>query len=98
MQFGSVSKTQVIDDEGSTATRAENVRNGVSLKPVRVDYRIRKRVTSQSEEHTEYMYFSDLVSKDQTILDPAFEIERSRLGNENGYYYVIQCYTRLEAE
>lgn len=96
IKYGKVETKRVIDDEGSTETVKEHINNSASTKPVRRAYEIKHRVTNEAEEFKEYADFSRKLREDKGMLDPAFRIEFSKLGDEKGYYYVVLCYTRLE--
>ena len=95
MQFGTTKTTMVLNDNGSTATEIENVFNGNVVRPVRKMYEIKTRVTCQQQELEAYLAFSDENMRDRTRLDPYFRIDRTKAGNDNGYYYVTSCYTTL---
>lgn len=95
-QFGTEETTRVIDSNGSTETLVENIRDWETVKPSRRKFAIRKKVTSQAQEFEEYYAFSDELAKDKSKLEPAFRIERSKVGDDNGFYYVVRCYTQLE--
>lgn len=96
MQFGTTKTTNVIDSEGSTVTTEQKYVKGKVNDIVRKYYEVKVRVHNQKEEHEAYVAFSEAVSNDKSMLDPAFRIEHTKLGNDNGYYYVVECYTKLE--
>lgn len=96
MEYGTLETTHILDNNGSTVTKEVNYVKSETNKPVRNKYRIKKRVHNQREEHEAYIEFSNDISRDKSKLDPAFQIERTKLGNDNGYYYVVLCYTQLE--
>lgn len=96
MEYGKKEITEVLDEEGSKRTQSLNVVKGVASRPVRVRYEIRKRVSSDLEEQEAYFNFSREFNNDKSMLDPAFCIDKSKVGDANGYYYVVCCYTRLE--
>lgn len=96
LTFGKKESTQVIDENGSTATRSLNIRDGEPVKPSRVRYEIKKRVTNSLEEQEAYYTFSKDFNNDKSKLDPEFRIEYTKIGREHGYYYVVSCYTQLE--
>lgn len=96
VKYGKVETARVLDNNGSTETTQENFNNGLVNTPVRRRYEIKERVTNDKEEFEQYARFSRELEKDKTMLDPAFKIERSKLGDANGYYYTVWCFTRLE--
>lgn len=96
MQYGTATTTQILDENGSTEITTEKYVKGIINKPVRKAYEIKTRVKSQAEEHEAYINFSDSLSRDKSKLEPSFKIERSKIGDDNGYYYVVECYSVLE--
>lgn len=95
IQFGKESEAKTLDENGSTVTTVRDFLNGEVKRPIKKHYEIRVRVTNQKEEQQEYLEFSDDVNRDPSKLDPYFRLEKSALGKQNGYYYVIKCYTVL---
>jgi hypothetical protein len=94
--FGNTKTTNILDDKGSTVTLEKNIVNNEVKKPIRQHYEWKTRVHNQIEEHQAYLSFSDELAHDKTMLDPSFRIEKTKIGNDNGYYYVIRAYTQLE--
>lgn len=94
--FGNVETIKILDAEGSTVTSDENIRNYEYTRPVRKRYKIKTRVHDQREEHVAYMKFSDDIKNDRTKLETSFKIERNKIGDQQGYYYTVDCYTQLE--
>lgn len=98
INYGSTEVTKITDQEGSSVTATTHFRAGIPNSPVKIRYRIKRKVSNQTEEHEAYLKFSDEHQKDKTMLDPGWDIEHTRHGDENGYYYVIKSYTRLSYE
>src|ERR1700757_3267758 len=96
MKFGKEETTKVIDAQGSTKTTSETYVDGTVVTPARRYYELKRRVSSQRDEHAILLEFSDDIMADRTKLDPIVKYQRSRQGDEHGYYYVILCYTQLE--
>lgn len=96
MHFGAIKTTEFTDDNGSTVSTEVKYHSGMKAKPVRRYYEIKHKVKDQKEEHEEYLRFSEDIKTDQAKLDPAWKIEHTKQGNEQGYYLVISCYTILE--
>lgn len=94
--FGTIKETQLLDDDGSKVTTEEKYRAGQVNRPVRKYFEIKTRVRDQNEEHAAYIAFSDSIKTDKSLLDPAFRIETTSLGDDKGFYYVVSCYTQLE--
>ena len=96
LEFGNINTTMVIDDHGSTIETDETLANNLQKGPIKKTYNIRTRVHSQTEEHAEYVRFSDDIKRDRTMLLPSFALEHNKIGDDNGYYYVVKTYTILE--
>jgi len=94
MRFGKQTETTTLDDDGSTVSVENNIIDYKTVRPIRKRYEYRVRVADKKEEMTEYLKFSDSLTKDR--LDPEFRLEYTRHGNEHGYYYVIKCWSTLE--
>lgn len=96
IEYGKIKTTKV---EGGLTTHTEtNIVDGSAIAPKRVRYEERVRVRNAKEEQEEYLRFSDFVhaSPDVDLLTPEFRIEYSKLGQKEGYYYVVKCWSRLE--
>ena len=96
IDYGKKVKVKPVDENGSTVTTSKNYLKGEIKRPVKNYYEIKVRVHSQEEEQKEYLSFSNQIARDNSMLDPAFKIESSRLGKDNGYYYVVKCWVDLE--
>lgn len=97
ISYGASEKTVILDDNGSTQSTLVNLYDGGKVsKPIRHRYKIKVKVHSQKDEHEAYVRFSDDLKQDPTMLEPSFEIEHTKLGKANGYYFVVKCYTKLE--
>jgi len=93
LRYGKQTETKTIDDNGSTIKEVKNIVDYKTISPVRMQYSIREKVKSKKDELTEYLKFSD--SLDDSKLDPAFNIERTTHGSQNGYYFVVKSWTEL---
>lgn len=96
MDFGTEEITTITDDNGSSVTLHRNYVRGDIIRPVKHYYAEKKRVRNQKEELEVILQFSDRIKGDPTMLDPQFKYEKSKLGDANGYYNVVLCYTKLE--
>ena len=96
MQYGNTETVRILDEQGSTQKTEKNIVQGEVKKPVRQTYKYRERVANKVEEQQAYINFSEELSRDTWKLDPAFVIDRTSLGDKEGYYYVIKQYTTLE--
>ena len=96
IQFGKISTTKV---EGGITSHVEtNMVNGAVVSPKRVRYEERIRVHNAKAEQEEYLRFSDFVHNhpNADLLSPEFRIEYSKLGQKDGYYYIVKCWSCLE--
>lgn len=94
MQFGKLETTEVIDEDGSTVTLERNYVAGETVKPKRLHYEIRHR-TDKTDLETIARIASSLVN-DIAKFDASLRLERTKAGEMNGYYHVVECYTLLE--
>lgn len=95
MEYGTIKTIVILDDNGSTETETINIHKAETIRPVRKSYEIKHRVHNQQEEHQAYLEFSDELQRDKTMLDPCFKLEFTKIGRDNGFYYVVKCYTQL---
>jgi hypothetical protein len=95
--FGTIKDTTITDALGSIQTDTIQISMGKPNEniPVRRYVEEKIRVKNQQEEHQAYLDFSDCNLRDKTRLQPEFKVEHTKAGNENGYYLVSCCYTRL---
>jgi hypothetical protein len=92
--FGGVERTEILDEEGSTKTMHQKLRDGFSQKPIRVRYEIRHR-TDKTDLETISNIARTLLN-DFSKLDAELKLERSKTGEQDGYYHLVECYTVLE--
>jgi len=89
IEFGNKIETIQLDHEGSFMVN-ESVIQKFEPTINQQRFEIRTRVRDQKEELTEFLRFRD-ETKDMWNVE--FQIERSKAGEKNGYYYVIKKYT-----
>ena len=96
INFGRIMESRMEDLKGDNIrTTEKNYRDGKVVFPVRERIEERIFVKNQTEEHEEYLKFSDELKRDKTMLDPAWRIE---IRNRDDGYYVIKSYSRLVRE
>ena len=88
IQFGHFTEEHE-DTDGNKVTMAYPIVNGQAIE-VRKRYEIRVRVNSDKEELEEYIKFRTQ-TKDK--LKAEFRIEHTAIGNEQGFYYIVKCWT-----
>lgn len=94
--FGSTERTEIIDDNGSTRTAITNYKDGKPQMPTRLRYSIRHR-TDKTDIETIAKIAKDLVD-DFSKLDAELKIERSKSGELEGTFDLVECYTVLSYE
>lgn len=77
--YGKVSTIVVTDD---------TLRNG-KIVDRRNRYEVRVRVSSAQEELTEFLKFRD---ETKELKEAEFRVERTKLGDELGYWDIIKCW------
>lgn len=104
MKYGTMETTTVTDDLGSTVTSIQKIREGAVAKAYQ-KHAPRYRVANKKEEMTEYIRFTDLLTKkrllnrlvikdeDPTTM-PAFRIEYPKY-DVDGSYFVVMCWTEI---
>ena len=96
INFGRIMESRMEDMKGDKIRTTErNYREGKEVFPVRERIEERIFVKNQTEEHEEYLKFSDELRRDKTMLDPVWRIEHR---NREDGYYDIKCYSRLVRE
>lgn len=97
IQFGEHEITKILDDDGSTETTVMNYANNKLKRPIRHKFSMRVRVFSHDEALEKYGEFGKELAERPEMLDPTWQPkERSKDGDENGYFYVVKGYTILE--
>jgi hypothetical protein len=94
MQFGTKETTHLLDDEGSTMAKTEKANAGVVAKPVRIRYEIRHRTDKTDLETLARIGYS--LINDPAKLDTALKFEHTKYGDQQAYFYIVECYTLLE--
>ena len=97
MLFGTEAVTSILDENGSTSTAKITYNNGQPKLPVRRSYNFRERVRSTEEANAKYIEFAQELEDNPHMLDPTWlPKERSKVGDDAGYFYVVKGYTLLE--
>lgn len=95
IKYGGTETTYTLDEHGSTITDVRNFHGGNMIETCSKRYKLRVKVHNDREEQEEYAKFSKLISEDDTVIDPTFRIEKSKLTPQKGYYFVVKEYTVL---
>lgn len=89
MQYGRVHTIRTLDDEGSTIVEESTVVNYEETDTKR-HYEMRIRVTTEKEELEQFLQFR---TRTKEMTKAAFLIEHTAIGNKDGFWYVILCWT-----
>lgn len=94
MQYGKKEVTEIIDGDGSTLTVENNFSAGVALKPRRLHYEIRHRTDLLDVESIAIL--AKVLVNSPEKLDASLKLEKTRTGEQQGYFTIVECYTLLE--
>lgn len=93
-KFGTVVDTTQIDDHGSEVAVERTFKDGTVVPPIRRRYAIRVKVHNDQEELTEQLKFKDECKQGHKY-DIATRLDRSKVGDSQGFYYFVKCWTEL---
>lgn len=93
MQYGNKETTKLLDDDGSTVTKHETFRAGVVTGAVKERFAIRHR-TEKTDLESLTTIVKQLLS-DPAKLDAELKLEKTRSGEQDGYYHIVECYTTI---
>lgn len=94
IQYGTEKTTKFIDDNGSTVELEVKYADGKTTGPIRRHYAIRHR-TDKTDLQTLELIAAALLN-DPFKVDGELKLERTKTGDQEGYYTIIECYTVLE--
>lgn len=94
IQYGSDESTKIIDDNGSTETIMYNYAGGERVSPTSRKYRIYHR-TDKTDIATLERIAKNLIN-DPLKLDASLGLDKTKHGERDGYYNIVECYTVLE--
>lgn len=89
IQYGKQVDVTKLDEEGSIVTEEKTI---MDFKEVdnKQRFEIRVKVHDDKEELSEYLQFR---TDTKDMANAEFRIEHTAIGNKQGFYYVIKCYT-----
>lgn len=104
MQYGSkehtiAQATPYPDDTDAphqTTTNYEKYIKSEIQRPMKVKYTVPHRVANELEEFAEYHKRSKEFHGDPSRRNLTFSLKFTGTGNRNGYYYVVESYTKDE--
>lgn len=92
IKYGKVERINTIDGVGSKMIQSATMHNGHETD-VKTRFEIKVRVTSEKEVLEEFLRFrSETESKSKA----EFRIEHTAIGNEQGFFYVVKCWTETK--
>lgn len=94
MQFGTVKKTDVLEDGLSTVTTKTSYKNYEKVGVPSRYYEIRKMASNELEIVANFSGFLKELGKDVTKCDPVFRIEN--FGHAVKPTFTVSCYTIYE--
>lgn len=91
IKYGRVERTSKIDGVGSKMIQSATMHNG-NETDVKTRFEMRVRVTNEKEVLEEFLRFR-AETRDMTKAE--FRIEHTAIGNEQGFFYVVKCWTEV---
>jgi hypothetical protein len=91
IKYGRVERESKIDGVGSKMIQSATLHNG-NETDVKTRFEIRVRVTSEKDVLTEFLRFR-VETKDMAKAE--FRIEHTAIGNQQGFFYVVKCWTEV---
>lgn len=88
--YGKVTETNTLDSNGSTVSLETNYQGGHVRLPRYRHYEYRERVKDSKEESAQYFKF---LAEKEGKLKTNFHTERTKIGDSEGWYYVVKCWT-----
>ena len=80
-----------MDVNGSEMIESATVHDG-NMTDVKTRFEIRIKVQSEKDVLTEFLKFR-AETKDMTKAE--FRIEHTAIGNKDGYFYIVKCWTEI---
>lgn len=91
VKYGRVERTSKIDGIGSKMIQSATLHNG-NETDVKTRLEIRVRVESEKDVLTEFMKFR---AETKNMTKAEFRIEHTAIGNKEGFFYVVKCWTEV---
>lgn len=91
IKYGRVERESTIDGVGSKMIQAATMHNG-NETDVKTRFEMRVRVESEKDVLTEFLRFR-AETKDMTKAE--FRIEHTAIGNKEGFFYIVKCWTEV---
>lgn len=91
IKYGRVERESSIDGVGSKMIQSATLHNG-NETDVKTRFEMRVRVTNEKEVLEEFLRFR-AETRDMTKAE--FRIEHTAIGNKDGFFYVVKCWTEI---
>ena len=91
IKYGKVERESSIDGVGSKMIQSATLHNG-NETDVKTRFEMRVRVTNEKEVLEEFLRFR-AETRDMTKAE--FRIEHTAIGNKDGFFYVVKCWTEI---
>lgn len=91
IEYGKVERESIIDGVGSKLIQSATMHNGKETD-VKTRLEVRVRVESEKDVLTEFLRFR---AETKNMTKAAFRIEHTAIGNKEGFFYVVKCWTEV---
>lgn len=91
IKYGKVERESSIDGVGSKMIQSATLHNG-NETDVKTRFEMRVRVTNEKDVLEEFLRFR-IETRDMTKAE--FRIEHTAIGNKDGFFYVVKCWTEI---
>lgn len=91
IKYGKVERESSIDGVGSKMIQSATLHNG-NETDVKTRFEMRVRVSNEKEVLEEFLRFR-AETRDMTKAE--FRIEHTAIGNKDGFFYVVKCWTEI---
>lgn len=89
VKYGRIEREASIDGVGSKMIQSATLHDGHETD-VKTRFEIRVRVHNEKEVLTEFMKFR---AETEHMTKAEFRIEHTAIGNKEGFFYVVKCWT-----
>lgn len=93
MKYGTEEVTKILDENGSTETTVTKTHAGVSKISSR---RLAIRHRTDKTDIKKISEIAAALMNDPLKMDAEIRLERTKHGEMNGYYHLVECYTLVE--
>ena len=91
LKYGKVERESTIDGVGSKMIQSATLHDG-NETDVKTRFEMRVRVSSEKDVLTEFLKFR---AETEHMTKAEFRIEHTAIGNSQGFFYVVKCWTEV---